>query len=276
MNIKIKIIDIKEISEISEIEIEINNNVISYKRLLNVLLNLKNKNELLNFYMYKNYQYDISFLKCNLTYFYENKNKIEIEIKNLIENEIKNININENDNELFNEFQYTLSENENEIIHKHNNFNVIKFNEINNKKIDFIENDIDLIINYENKINFRFKNLISTLIKNRKIGNLNKLLFNFKLRNIKLYENDKKKIIKIRLFILNLIENNQSLNNKDIYYLKDYYELDYENEFNSLYDYEILKDNYEIDIKGNFYINEYKEIENKNDIDLIKLVYSLH
>lgn len=266
---------------LSEIRIMINNNTLSYKRLLNIMLNLKNnKNKIEMFNIEKLYQYDITFLKLDILYFYNNRNEIENEIENLIENEIKNTNINENDNELFNEFQYTLNENELKIINKHNHFQLRKLNEINNKKIDLIENKIDLIKNKENEIKFKYPKLVSSLIRNRKIGNLNKLLFKNKLRNEKLFKNDKKKLLDLRLFILNLIENENENENKDIYNLLDYYELDYENEFNSLYDYDILKNEYEIDINENekFYINEYKEIENnpKRNKDLIRLVYSLH
>lgn len=279
---KIEILSVDEYTYgLSEIRLTLNNNVMSFKTLLNIMLKMRNDQlGIEKFNIEKEYQYDITFLKVDVLYFYENENEIENEIKTLINNEMKNININKNDIEIFNEFKYGLNENEIKIINKHNYFNLTKFNEINNKKIDIIENDIDLIIDYENKINFKFKHIISTLIKNRKVGNLNKLLFNYKMRNVKFYKNDKQKITKIRLFILNLIDENKNKNNKDIYYLKDYYELDYENEFNSLYDYEKLKDEYKININENekFYINEYKEIENNpnRNMDLIKLVLSLH
>lgn len=285
---KLEIINLNTIgNNIAEIEVTFNNDVISFKKLLNVFLDLKKEVKILDFNLNKKYEYDISFIKCNLIFIVsveDNKILEEVEkeirstIKKIEEKEIKEV----EEVEIFNNFYYNLKEEEKEIVTKFNKSIYFKRNEIDTKKVEILNNYLEEIEEEEKEINFKFPNLISSLIKNYKIGNLNKVLFEKKLANNKKLVNktDNRRIIKLIKLLYRLLEEDKK-EQLDCYILKDYKILDTTKEdyYRSFENLEILYKELNLKYFSLNYENEnnFKSENNfKKDKDLINLVLSLH
>ena len=289
MKFKIEIINKNINNHILEVEVTFNNDVISFKKLLNTFLTLRNNVKVLDFNLKKLYGYDIAFIKCNFIYNLKEVKEIEVikeEIKEEIKEAIKEVEIKEvikeEEKEIINNFLFNLKEEEKEVINKFHKNNYYYRNEINTDKIEVLNKYISEIEEKEEEINFKYKNLISTLIKNYKVTNLNKVLFKKEVANKKKLtsKTDNRRLIKLIKLLYRLLEEDKK-ENLDQYILKDYKILDTTKEdyYRSFENLEILYKELNLKYFNLSYENEnnFKSENNfKKDKDLINLVLSLH
>lgn len=284
------ILEVKDIDTYTKNSCEIyttfNNDTISFKKLLKVMLNLRNNYNtgIEEFNINKIYHYDIAYLKLNVFFFYNVKEEIEKEFKEEFKEELKRIEEEEvtkkEEEEIFNNFFFNLKEEEKEIINKFNKNNYFRRNEINTKKVEILNNYLEEIIKKEEEVNFKFPHLISSLIKNYKIGNLNKVLLNKEIANKKKLTS-KTDIRKLRRLLLKLYEilEEDKKEALDIYILKDYKYLDTTKEdfYRNFENLEVFYKELGLKPFTSSYENEINKPTNiKRNKELISLVYSLH
>ena len=247
--------------------ISINNNILKFNKLLNIL---KNNDNIIQYYIYKEYKHDICFLKANIICSVEEEEDIK-EIEREIKEDIK-----KTEKEIKEDIKFQLEEEEEKIL-KELKKEYYSINRINNKKIDLLkEEDIKHIKEIEREIRFR-KNIITNLIEKREIKKLNNLLFKFLFNGKHLKFKKHIKVVKeVREYILNIKEEKEE---EDIYNLKDYKKLDYKHNFYYYNNKDIEESFKEIfkEEKIKPYYEYNKVIYNsKRNKELIKLVYSLH